>query len=51
MQRNAEVVRHWQVILHIDAIASPDTPHVMLVGFTGTPFELGLAAIITKIEK
>lgn len=28
-----------------------DTPDVMLVSFTGTPFELGLAAIITKIEK
>ena len=116
MPRNAEVIRHWQMILHIDATKSGVSVHdlaqrfqvttrtvwrdlaalqevgfplvdekrdrttvwtlltmplkalndaglsvteacslylsrALLVSFTGTPFEPGLAAIITKIEK
>jgi len=116
MPRNAEVIRHWQMILHIDAMKAgvtvPDLAarfqvttrtvwralaalqevgfplvdekrdrttvwrlltmplkalndaglsvteacsrylsRALLVSFTGTPFEPGLAAIITKIEK
>ena len=116
MPRNAEVIRHWQMILHIDAMKSGVSvqdlarrfqvttrtvwrdlaalqdvgfplvdekrdrttvwtlltmplkalndaglsvteacslylSRALLVSFTGTPFEPGLAAIITKIEK